>query len=503
MSSRPEDGLASPALVTFTPDDWRDERAVLVRGPDDGVADGDQPYRIVTAPAVSDDPAFDGLDPPDVEARNVARDGPLPTGFDWYAEFLRCFPERPLEDPGLRGLFVPSPPYGMAYYMGRYALNALAYLYRATGETRFLREGLNQLAQMFDPDSWFEDGENGADDGLLGWGYRRSDGIDAVPGGPAIGAWHPFHYRVRTDAAGIVTFRLTVGGQTFEERSTGAEPSGAIALLSGWSQTSFRDLVVTRPDGGLIYELNASPNTFEADWAPVHNEDLAAFPHDTGVWSLVYEAGVEADGLGGPVITCDATSNDPQPFYFPDSPDGPEDDFIPYDGWTDGKFAALVLVRPGADALADGDIEGEIRFDARSTSFGMSGVATRWRTEDPTERLLGRRLHDELPVPGHLSASGYYDRNTHFEEYATHVDALFLPGGAVLTRRRAACPARRPDRAALRASAAGGAPPRCRHGTYCQVDAERCLEGGAGSPVRSNPEPCGHRHGRLAGRPRG
>jgi hypothetical protein len=70
-SSRTEEGRPAPASLTFTPETWNAPQTVTVGGVDDDVSDGDQRYDIVTAPAVSADPAYAGLDPPDVSVTNV------------------------------------------------------------------------------------------------------------------------------------------------------------------------------------------------------------------------------------------------------------------------------------------------------------------------------------------------------------------------------------------------------------------------------------------------
>ena len=65
------EGTVSPASVTFTKDDWKAPQVVTVTGQDDPSPDHDKTYRISTAAAVSDDPAFDGKNPADVELVNI------------------------------------------------------------------------------------------------------------------------------------------------------------------------------------------------------------------------------------------------------------------------------------------------------------------------------------------------------------------------------------------------------------------------------------------------
>jgi hypothetical protein len=58
-------------LVTFTPTNWNARQDIWVLGLDDPTKDGDQILKIITHPAQSDDPAYAGLDPADVEVMNV------------------------------------------------------------------------------------------------------------------------------------------------------------------------------------------------------------------------------------------------------------------------------------------------------------------------------------------------------------------------------------------------------------------------------------------------
>lgn len=61
------------AWIDFTESDWSQVRTVVVRGLDDDIDDGDQPFTIVTAIGSTGtaDPAFDNLDPEDVQGSNI------------------------------------------------------------------------------------------------------------------------------------------------------------------------------------------------------------------------------------------------------------------------------------------------------------------------------------------------------------------------------------------------------------------------------------------------
>jgi hypothetical protein len=73
-SSNPSEATVSPTSLTFTPDDALTAQVVTVRGSDDPRPDGDVSFQIVTAPAVSADPFYAHLDPPDVPIRNLDND---------------------------------------------------------------------------------------------------------------------------------------------------------------------------------------------------------------------------------------------------------------------------------------------------------------------------------------------------------------------------------------------------------------------------------------------
>jgi hypothetical protein len=73
-SSNTGEGTVAPSSLTFTPSTWNVAQSVTVTGVDDWIADGDRPYTIVTAPAVSVDPRYSGRDASDVSATNLDDD---------------------------------------------------------------------------------------------------------------------------------------------------------------------------------------------------------------------------------------------------------------------------------------------------------------------------------------------------------------------------------------------------------------------------------------------
>ena len=70
-SSDPTEGTVAPASLTFTADNWTTPQTVTITGVDDGKVDGNKPYTIRLAPAVSTDSRYAGMDPADVSVTNL------------------------------------------------------------------------------------------------------------------------------------------------------------------------------------------------------------------------------------------------------------------------------------------------------------------------------------------------------------------------------------------------------------------------------------------------
>ena len=73
-SSNPNEGVIYQSALTFTPSDWNVPQTVTVYGVDDADDDGDVTYSIITAPAVSADTNYNGLNLPDVALVNRNND---------------------------------------------------------------------------------------------------------------------------------------------------------------------------------------------------------------------------------------------------------------------------------------------------------------------------------------------------------------------------------------------------------------------------------------------
>jgi hypothetical protein len=70
-SSNIDEGILSTSTLIFTPDSWNIPQTVVITGVDDLLMDGNQAYQIITSPVVSDDPRFNGSNPPDVSVTNL------------------------------------------------------------------------------------------------------------------------------------------------------------------------------------------------------------------------------------------------------------------------------------------------------------------------------------------------------------------------------------------------------------------------------------------------
>jgi len=73
-SSLLTEGTENPASLLFTMDNWNAPQVVTVKGVDDKVQDGNQPYFIRTSAAISKDKGYSGLDPQDVAVTNRDND---------------------------------------------------------------------------------------------------------------------------------------------------------------------------------------------------------------------------------------------------------------------------------------------------------------------------------------------------------------------------------------------------------------------------------------------
>ena len=76
-SSDTSEGTIGEANLTFTPSNWNIPQKITVTGVDDLIGDGNTAFSIITAPAVSADPQYNGLDPADISVTNLDDDTPI------------------------------------------------------------------------------------------------------------------------------------------------------------------------------------------------------------------------------------------------------------------------------------------------------------------------------------------------------------------------------------------------------------------------------------------
>lgn len=74
VSSDPMEGKLAVAAVTLSSANWNVPQTVAVTGVDDGDDDGDLLYTIITTPAISTDPTYNGANPADVTVINQDND---------------------------------------------------------------------------------------------------------------------------------------------------------------------------------------------------------------------------------------------------------------------------------------------------------------------------------------------------------------------------------------------------------------------------------------------
>jgi Planctomycete extracellular len=81
-STNTREGVPLVSNLVFTPSNWDVPQIVTVRGVDDFIANGDTAYQIVTSPAVSLDPNYNGLNASDVSLVNTGNGLTTPIVFD-------------------------------------------------------------------------------------------------------------------------------------------------------------------------------------------------------------------------------------------------------------------------------------------------------------------------------------------------------------------------------------------------------------------------------------
>ncbi len=71
VSSDANEGVTTVESITFTPENWAFAQAVVIKGRNPDVIDGEQDYQIILAPAESDDSIYNGLNADDVAMQGI------------------------------------------------------------------------------------------------------------------------------------------------------------------------------------------------------------------------------------------------------------------------------------------------------------------------------------------------------------------------------------------------------------------------------------------------
>eukprot|EP01060_Flectonema_neradi_P039368 TRINITY_DN864_c0_g2_i1.p1 TRINITY_DN864_c0_g2~~TRINITY_DN864_c0_g2_i1.p1 ORF type:complete len:2974 (+),score=629.32 TRINITY_DN864_c0_g2_i1:53-8974(+) len=104
------EGTVFPTQFTFTnvASNWSTAQTVTVTGVDDSVADGDVTYSVITELVTSNDPKYNGIDPPNVLITNIDNDSPGISIIDGSGNSIIGLPTSALStsEAGLTSIFV-------------------------------------------------------------------------------------------------------------------------------------------------------------------------------------------------------------------------------------------------------------------------------------------------------------------------------------------------------------------------------------------------------------
>jgi hypothetical protein len=145
---------------------------------------------------------------------------------DWYHVYMVGY-RPPTDPPYPRNFFTNTPPidpnvvggqFELAYEHGRYNLSSILFMYNATKDVAYLEEFASQATQTFSS-TWFRDGDNGCEDGFLGWGMRLLSGPVYLGETVDQNTWHHMKVRVQdTIIQGMMRTRMRTwfNGRFFE-----------------------------------------------------------------------------------------------------------------------------------------------------------------------------------------------------------------------------------------------------------------------------------------------
>jgi gliding motility-associated-like protein len=89
------EGSITTTQLTFTPDSWNVTQTITITGLDDGIADGNVTYQLITTNSASDDANFNGLVIDDITLTNI--DDEIDNDGDGFFDYQDDFPNDPSE----------------------------------------------------------------------------------------------------------------------------------------------------------------------------------------------------------------------------------------------------------------------------------------------------------------------------------------------------------------------------------------------------------------------
>lgn len=339
------EGYAAPASLTFSTFNWSSPQTIVVFGQDDITADGNQLYHIVSAPAVSADGAYSGLNPSDATITNVDND---------VAGILVS------PTAGL----VTTEAGGVAYFVVTLQTMPTANVTVALSSDNTAEGTVSPAMLTFTPTDY-------ADPHVV-----TVTGVnDVVADGDLI-----YHIitspAVSTDLSylGLDAANVTVTNVDNDSPSIVVSPTSLVTAESGTTAT-FTMVLTTMPSANVTIALSSDDLT-EGTVAPA---SVTFMPGDWSVPQTVTVTGVDDAISDGPqtfhVVTATATSTDPN--Y--SGRDSSNPTVVNYDN--DGSLYNIVP-RTG---LSSQEGFNPASFSVALATAPSANVTLTWHTSDPTE----------------------------------------------------------------------------------------------------------------------
>lgn len=363
-----------------------------------------------------------------------------------------------------------------SYIIPAYLLAAQVAGISSQDKTRYHTMAGAYLGYMFNPALYYVDvpaniasDPNGLQDGYRGWANRTSPGTSFTSNrviGESIdqNVWYDIRIQV-TDSTDENNPPIRVGtrvevwvsrtgaqpptepvySEMYNPRASPRElinnvdatnerfPFGTIALLSGWSDTRFKDIVVTdirvRNQPVTVYRSSDRLLTFLSDWAPVVDTMVAAADNITADylhsnWTVDTQSGE---------IRCNAASTAPLG--------------VPVTSRFFGKYAAVLLDTTNSAIsqlqMQEVNITFKMLIERRNIATAESGMAVRWvhptggsvtggagrMSITPTELAsLTGNVPDDLPsFTGGTPSTPYDVPYNYFQPFTAHIAIKLRP----------------------------------------------------------------------------